>query len=59
MRKMGFEKYHLGQTIGEGMFAKVKLAVNVETNKKVAIKIIDKAMVRQKNLMDQVLVIYY
>ncbi|XP_078163054.1 CBL-interacting protein kinase 21 [Carex rostrata] len=51
---MGFEKYHLGQTIGEGMFAKVKLAVNVETNKKVAIKIIDKAMVRQKNLMDQV-----
>lgn len=54
---MTLGKYHLVQTIGEGMFAKVKLAVNVETNQKVAIKIIDKAMVRQKNLMDQVLVI--
>ncbi|KAJ3708008.1 hypothetical protein LUZ61_011713 [Rhynchospora tenuis] len=52
--KMTIGKYRLGQTIGEGMFAKVKLAVNVETNKNVAIKIIDKTMVRQKNLMDQV-----
>jgi serine/threonine protein kinase len=55
---MGFamtvDKYRLGQTIGEGTFAKVKLAVNVETNKRVAIKIIDKAMIRQKNLTDQV-----
>ncbi|KAJ4734143.1 CBL-interacting serine/threonine-protein kinase 21 [Rhynchospora pubera] len=52
--KMTIGNYRVGQTIGEGMFAKVKLAVNVETNKNVAIKIIDKAMVRQKNLMDQV-----
>lgn len=50
-------KYCLGQTIGEGTFAKVKVAVDVETNRKVAIKIIDKAMIRQKNLMDQVLLV--
>ncbi|KAG1326939.1 putative CBL-interacting protein kinase 32 [Cocos nucifera] len=47
-------KYHLGRTIGEGTFAKVKLAVNTETNKNVAIKIIDKKMVLQNKLMHQV-----
>lgn len=47
-------KYHLRRTIGEGTFAKVKLAVNMETNATVAVKIIDKAMVLQKELMHQV-----
>lgn len=57
-RGMGFAtsigKYHLGRTIGEGNFAKVKLAVNTETNKNVAVKIIDKKMVLQNKLMYQV-----
>ncbi|XP_073000619.1 CBL-interacting serine/threonine-protein kinase 21 isoform X2 [Typha latifolia] len=57
-REMGFStsvgKYHLGRTIGEGTFAKVKLAVNIETGKNVAIKIIDKKMVVQNNMMYQV-----
>ncbi|KAG1364105.1 CBL-interacting serine/threonine-protein kinase 21 [Cocos nucifera] len=47
-------KYHLGRTIGEGTFAKVKLAVNTETNKNVAVKIIDKKMVLKNKLMYQV-----
>ncbi|KAJ3679218.1 hypothetical protein LUZ60_017229 [Juncus effusus] len=57
--KMGLEtsvgKYRIGRTIGEGTFAKVKLALNVETRENVAIKIIDKNMVRKKNLNDQVM----
>ncbi|KAJ0984235.1 hypothetical protein J5N97_002591 [Dioscorea zingiberensis] len=55
---MGFPasvgKYHLGRTIGEGTFAKVKLGLNMDTNHKVAIKIIDKKMVLDNKLMDQV-----
>ncbi|WOL13486.1 CBL-interacting serine/threonine-protein kinase 21 isoform X2 [Canna indica] len=47
-------KYQLKRTIGEGTFAKVKLAVNRETNAYVAVKIIDKAMVVRNNLMYQV-----
>ncbi|XAR66675.1 Non-specific serine/threonine protein kinase [Bertholletia excelsa] len=47
-------KYHLGRTIGEGTFAKVKLAVNSENGQYVAIKIIDKHMVVENNLMCQV-----
>ena len=34
--------YILGETIGEGAFAKVKLAYHIPTNEKVAIKIINK-----------------
>ncbi|KAF7838065.1 CBL-interacting serine/threonine-protein kinase 21 [Senna tora] len=45
---MGFAssigKYQLGRTIGEGNFAKVKLAVNEHNGQYVAIKIIDKKM---------------
>ncbi|XP_020099689.1 CBL-interacting serine/threonine-protein kinase 21 isoform X1 [Ananas comosus] len=47
-------KYRMGRTIGEGTFAKVKLAANMETGKSVAVKIIDKKMVLQNNLMYQV-----
>lgn len=49
-------KYQLGKTIGEGTFAKVKVAVNVENCENVAIKIIDKQMVISNRLMDQVAV---
>ncbi|KAF5183853.1 Cbl-interacting protein kinase [Thalictrum thalictroides] len=47
-------KYQLCTTIGEGTFAKVKLAINTETYQKVAIKIIDKQMIMENNLMEQV-----
>ncbi|XP_039057942.1 CBL-interacting serine/threonine-protein kinase 21 [Hibiscus syriacus] len=47
-------KYQLGRTIGEGTFAKVKLAVDTATDRHVAIKIIDKAMVMESNLKYQV-----
>lgn len=35
--------YELDKTIGQGGFAKVKLATHVATGEKVAIKIMDKA----------------
>lgn len=47
-------KYQLGRTIGEGTFAKVKLATNSVNGQYVAIKIIDKQMVIKDNLMHQV-----
>ncbi|KAI8565794.1 hypothetical protein RHMOL_Rhmol03G0289400 [Rhododendron molle] len=47
-------KYQIGRTIGEGTFAKVKLAVNTENRQYVAIKIIDKHMVVENNLTNQV-----
>ncbi|KAE9462442.1 hypothetical protein C3L33_05623, partial [Rhododendron williamsianum] len=49
-------KYQLIRTIGEGMFAKVKLAVNTDNGQYVAIKIIDKQMVVKRNLMYQLYV---
>ncbi|OIS96794.1 PREDICTED: CBL-interacting serine/threonine-protein kinase 21 [Nicotiana attenuata] len=55
---MGFSnmigKYQLVRTIGEGTFAKVKLAINTINGEKVAIKIIDKHMIKQNNLICQV-----
>ncbi|OEL34024.1 CBL-interacting serine/threonine-protein kinase 21, partial [Dichanthelium oligosanthes] len=47
-------KYRLGRTVGDGAFAKVKLAVDVETGATVAVKVIDKAAVLRNNLMYQV-----
>ncbi|XP_021277632.1 CBL-interacting serine/threonine-protein kinase 21 [Herrania umbratica] len=47
-------KYQLGRTIGEGTFAKVKLAVDTTNGHHVAIKIIDKTMVMESNLKYQV-----
>ncbi|XP_052200446.1 CBL-interacting serine/threonine-protein kinase 21 [Diospyros lotus] len=47
-------KYQLSRTLGEGNFAKVKLAVNTENGQYVAIKIIDKHMVMENDLMSQV-----
>ncbi|XP_068652165.1 CBL-interacting serine/threonine-protein kinase 21 [Aristolochia californica] len=47
-------KYQLGRTIGEGTFAKVKLGLDSQTGQSVAIKIIDKRMVVDNKLMDQV-----
>ncbi|MQM02565.1 hypothetical protein Taro_035338 [Colocasia esculenta] len=47
-------KYQVGRTIGEGTFAKVKVAVDTETGQSVAIKILDKKMVLENRLMQQV-----
>ncbi|XP_028775386.1 LOW QUALITY PROTEIN: CBL-interacting serine/threonine-protein kinase 21-like [Neltuma alba] len=55
---MGFAssvgKYRLGRTIGEGTFAKVKIAVNSLNGQYVAIKILDKKMVMESHLKYQV-----
>lgn len=51
-RRVG--KYELGRTIGEGTFAKVRFATNMETGEHVAIKIIDKAKVHKYKLVEQV-----
>lgn len=47
-------KYELGRTIGEGSFAKVKYARNVETGEKVAIKILDKEKILQHQMVEQI-----
>ncbi|XP_011018168.1 PREDICTED: CBL-interacting serine/threonine-protein kinase 21 isoform X2 [Populus euphratica] len=47
-------KYQLGRTIGEGTFAKVKLAVDSTDGRPLAIKIMDKNKVMQRHLKDQV-----
>ncbi|CAM8897206.1 unnamed protein product [Rhodiola kirilowii] len=47
-------KYQLLRLIGEGAFAKVKLAMDVVSGKYVAIKIIDKRAVVKDNLVHQV-----
>lgn len=47
-------KYQFVRTLGEGTFAKVKLALDSSNNQYVAIKIIDKRMVMESNLKSQV-----
>lgn len=47
-------KYELGRTLGEGTFAKVKFAKNVETGENVAIKILDKDKILRHKMIDQV-----
>ncbi|TVU37154.1 hypothetical protein EJB05_10454 [Eragrostis curvula] len=51
-RRVG--KYELGRTIGEGNFAKVRFAKNIETGDHVAIKILDKAKVLKHKLVEQI-----
>ncbi|KAF7843881.1 CBL-interacting serine/threonine-protein kinase 9 isoform X1 [Senna tora] len=46
-------KYEIGKTIGEGSFAKVKYAKNVETGESVAIKILDRNHVLRHKMMEQ------
>ncbi|MCO5567589.1 hypothetical protein L7F22_021283 [Adiantum nelumboides] len=47
-------RYELGRTLGEGNFAKVKHARNVETGKHVAIKILDKAKIYKEKMVEQI-----
>ncbi|KAG9144175.1 hypothetical protein Leryth_023164 [Lithospermum erythrorhizon] len=48
-------KYELGRTLGEGSFAKVKFATNVQTHQVVAIKIIDRQRVLRHKMVEQYL----
>ncbi|CAL9088521.1 unnamed protein product [Musa textilis] len=54
VRRTRVGKYELGRTLGEGTFAKVKFAKNVETGENVAIKILDKDKVLRHNMIDQI-----
>lgn len=47
-------KYELGRVLGEGTFAKVKFARNIETGQSVAIKILDKEKIFKDKLVDQI-----
>nr|QSH71642.1 CBL-interacting protein kinase [Hedychium coronarium] len=47
-------KYELGRTLGEGTFAKVKFAKNVETGEGVAIKILDKEKILRHKMVGQI-----
>ncbi|KAH7428722.1 hypothetical protein KP509_09G014400 [Ceratopteris richardii] len=47
-------KYELGRILGEGSFAKVRFARNVETGQGVAVKIFNKSDVLQRNLFHQI-----
>nr|QSH71643.1 CBL-interacting protein kinase [Hedychium coronarium] len=47
-------KYELGRTLGEGSFAKVKYARNVQTGDSVAIKILDKHHVLRHKMVEQI-----
>ncbi|KAK6150103.1 hypothetical protein DH2020_017628 [Rehmannia glutinosa] len=46
-------RYELGRTLGEGTFAKVKFARNLETGENVAIKILDKEKVLKHKMIGQ------
>lgn len=47
-------KYELGKTIGEGSFAKVKIAKNVQSGDVFAIKILDRLHVLRHKMVEQV-----
>lgn len=51
-------RYELGRTLGEGTFAKVKFARNVETGDNVAIKILDKEKVMKHKMIGQVFYVF-
>ena len=46
--KNDINQYQIKEIIGEGMFGKVKLAIHLLTNEKVAIKIFDKGKIKTK-----------
>ncbi|KAJ7559565.1 hypothetical protein O6H91_04G091400 [Diphasiastrum complanatum] len=47
-------KYELGRTLGEGTFAKVRLARNVVTGEDVAIKVLDKEKLLKHKMVEQI-----
>ncbi|URD96184.1 BTB POZ domain-containing protein [Musa troglodytarum] len=53
VRRTRVGKYELGRTLGEGTFAKVKFAKNLETGENVAIKIFDKDKILRHKMVGQ------
>ncbi|KAK1311928.1 CBL-interacting protein kinase 24 [Acorus calamus] len=51
-RKVG--KYEVGRTIGEGTFAKVKFAQNMDTGESVAMKILAKSSILKHKMVNQI-----
>jgi len=47
-------KYILGRTLGQGTFGKVKVALDTETDRHVAIKMMDKAKIREARMGAQI-----
>ncbi|XP_024386827.1 CBL-interacting serine/threonine-protein kinase 9 [Physcomitrium patens] len=47
-------KYDLGKTLGEGTFAKVKVAKHIDTGHTVAIKILDKEKILRHKMVEQI-----
>ncbi|XP_022972049.1 CBL-interacting serine/threonine-protein kinase 1-like isoform X1 [Cucurbita maxima] len=47
-------KYELGKTLGEGNFGKVKLAVDLRSGRRYAVKILDKTKILHLNFSDQI-----
>ncbi|KAF6176048.1 hypothetical protein GIB67_000142 [Kingdonia uniflora] len=57
MEKKGsilMQKYELGQMLGQGTFAKVYYARNLESRQSVAIKVIDKEKILRVGMIDQI-----
>lgn len=54
-RKVG--KYQVGRTTGEGTFAKVNFAQNMETGDSVATKILAKSTILKRRTVDQALIL--
>jgi serine/threonine protein kinase len=52
--KIAVGRYEVGRTIGEGTFAKVKLARDIWTGQSVALKILDKEKVLKNKMGEQV-----
>lgn len=49
-----FGKYEMGRLLGQGTFAKVYYAKNLNTSESVAIKVINKDQVKKEGMMDQI-----
>ena len=49
-----FSKYETKETIGRGTFGKVKLGINIKTKEKVAIKILEKRKIKNKDDSERV-----
>ena len=51
-------RYEIGKTLGEGTFAKVKYARNVDTGDSFAIKVLDRDHVLRHKMVEQVCFLY-
>ncbi|XP_021767358.1 CBL-interacting serine/threonine-protein kinase 14-like [Chenopodium quinoa] len=49
-----FRKYQIGGLLGAGGFAKVYLALNIHSGQKVAIKVMSKQKINEKNIMSNI-----